>query len=435
MKTFPTIVLGIFLTLALIGMVTFATFSATNSQDVGAVTIWGSVPVNLVEELLTNVRGRRDDFNKVKYIEVRADTLDAQLVEAIAAGQGPDLVVFPASSLVKDSDKLMPIPFDSYPRRDFLDTFIDGASVYISDEGVLGIPFVIDPMVMYYNKALFADGAVARSPRTWDEVIAVVPSLTKKTSSGTVTQAAVALGEWDNVRYAKDILVTMMTQLGTPVIGVSDVVSGATRSLGYRSLLLQTIDGISPADSAVRLYTGFSDPAKPAYSWNRSQKESRTAFVAGELAIYLGYASELTELREINPNLNYDVAPIPMMRGGGSQGHARILALSVPRGSHNPNGAILAAYELSGATAQAELVSLTHMPSPRRDIDPSSTENSYAPVFRAAALKSFAFLDPDPASTDPLFGRMVENIASGKYRVSESLRALDEELTRVLKMK
>ncbi|MEN9390372.1 MAG: hypothetical protein RLZZ283_472, partial [Candidatus Parcubacteria bacterium] len=56
-------------------------------------------------------------------------------------------------------------------------------------------------------------------------------------------------------------------------------------------------------------------------------------------------------------------------------------------------------------------------------------------VFRAATLKSFAFLDPDPAATDSLFGRMVENIASGKYRVSESLRALDEELTRVLKNK
>src|SRR5690606_38217983 len=67
-------------------------------------------------------------------------------------------------------------------------------------------------------------------------------------------------------------------------------------------------------ESALRFYTNFSNPSQESYSWNAALRNSRDAFLAGELAIYFGYASEIQGLRQQNPNLNFDAALMPQTR-------------------------------------------------------------------------------------------------------------------------
>jgi len=427
MKPFQAVVLGIFVSMALLGVFVFATFTASRTDAIGSVTIWGSLPQDSFDDLFTKIRGKRDDFNAVSYKQVPAENLIPQLVAAIAAGKGPDLVLFPASSIVKDGDKLQPITYSDIPRRDFQDTFVEAGEAFLTDEGVLGLPFYIDPMVMYWNRTLFSNAAIARPPKYWDELVTMAPQLTKKNPNGSLTTSAVAMGEWGNVAHAKGILITLMKQLGISVVQLGPN--------GYRSALTASNDnGVLVADSVLRYYADFSNPVKPAYSWNRSQRQSRDAFLAGTLAMYMGPASELIGIREANPNLNFDVAPLPVARGGSEGVYADVLALAVPRGAPNPNGAATVAVELTSADNSTFFATQSRMPSTRRDVELNADADQYLSVFRSSALRSFVFLDPNPTQSDSVFSRMIDNISSGRLGVSESIRAADDELQQLLKV-
>ncbi len=87
-----------------------------------------------------------------------------ELVAALASGQGPALVIMPHDLLVSQGDKLTPIPFSIVSERAFLDTYLDGASVFLSNNGILALPILVDPVVMYWNKDLFASAGI---PTPW----------------------------------------------------------------------------------------------------------------------------------------------------------------------------------------------------------------------------------------------------------------------------
>jgi ABC-type glycerol-3-phosphate transport system substrate-binding protein len=422
MRSFHAVVLFIFVGMALFGVFIFATFSAGTREAIGTVEIWGALPRESVEKVLQHVRDQREDFSDVVYRPYTEDELVPAVVEAIAAGRGPDLVFFPGDAMVKDGDKLAPISFDVISRREFQDTFVEAGEVFLTPDGIAALPVVIDPMVMYWNRTLFANAAIPNPPRTWDDVAAVAPRLTERTQNGSVTIAAVPLGQWDNVAHAKGVLVTLIHQLGNPVVEQRE--DGTYTA----SLFDAKKDGVTPAVSAVRYYADFADPVKPMYSWNRSQKNSRDAFLAGTLAMYFAPASELLGLRAANPNLNYDVAPLPTARLGGKEVAADVVGVAIARGAPNPRGAYLVATVLASPEQQLVFATELELPSPRRDVEVSDTSDPYRTVFRASALRSFTFLDPDPPATNAIFSRMIENIASGRSALSDAVRDAHDEL-------
>jgi multiple sugar transport system substrate-binding protein len=429
MKSFSAIVLVVFVLLALFGIFIFATFTTSSQDAIGAVEMWGSLPQTAIDGVVGHVRDQREDFGDVTYRLIPEDELVPALVEAIAAGRGPDLVFFPASAMVKDGEKLAPISYDSITRREFQDAFVEAGEVFLQSDGIVALPVMIDPLVMYWNRTLFSNAGIANPPRFWDDLATIAPKLTQRTPNGSITVSAVPLGQWDNVAHAKAVLVSLMRQLGTPIVKPSD------RGVGYDGDLFFTKpDGVTPAVSAVRYFADFADPVKPMYSWNRSQKLSRNAFLAGNLALYFAPASELLELRAANPNLNYDVAPLPSARSGGKDVYADVVGIGIPRGAKNPTGALTVA-TIFAAPEQQEIIATTlDLPSPRRDVEVDATKDAYRAVFRASALRSFSFLDPDPDATNAIFSRMIENLSSGRTSLSEAVRDANDELQELLRV-
>jgi ABC-type glycerol-3-phosphate transport system substrate-binding protein len=427
MKPFHATLLGIFVALAIGSVAILAGFTNEGEQSVGAVVIWGSLPDSVVQGQLDEVRYLRNDFSDVSYVRVSIERFMPALIEAIAANRGPDLVVFPASFLVLHGDKLQDIPYSTMSQRTFKDTFIEGGEIFLGDTSFKGFPFVVDPLVLYWNRTIFTAAGVANPPKYWDEVASLAIKLTKADKNGTLIQSAIALGSWDNVSNAKGIILSILRELGDRVV----VRQGAGFANAFGSLAQNSV---SPAVSAFRFYTEFANPAKPAYSWNRSQPSSHDAFLAGRLALYVGRASELYQLREANPNLNFDIAPLPEARGAGKFTESDLYALAIPRGSKNPSGALFAAEALSGAPAQKVLAQKSRIPSVRRDLLVVSPDDPYSEIFRTAALSAFAFLDPDPAKTEALFQRAVENISSGKLEISEAVAGAGQELKAILKV-
>ncbi|MEN9622242.1 MAG: hypothetical protein RLZZ67_676, partial [Candidatus Parcubacteria bacterium] len=292
---------------------------------------------------------------------------------------------------------------------------------------VIGFPFSVDPLVMYWNRDIFTDAGSSLPPTTWTEFFTLAPKITRKDDKGNIVQSLVAFGETRNVTHAKNMISLLAIQAGTPI--VTRDVQGQ-----FVSVLETSKGGLVPAEQALSYYTEFSNPNKASYSWNRSLPNDKNAFVAGKLAVYFGSASELASIRAANPNLNFDVAAIPQAGVGSKKAvFGTMNAIAILKSSKNPASAFIAATNLSGATLQAIWLDQSGFPPVRRDMFSKMPGDAYKSVFYQSALISTAWLDPNRDASNEVFTRLVDNVTSGKLRISESVRAASLELNNLIR--
>ena len=129
--------------------------------------------------------------------------------------------------------------------------------------------------------------------------------------------------------------------------------------------------------------------------------------------------------------LDLDRVAHDVMAPGGSA-YAEVVALSIPRGAANPNGAFTVAGALTSQAPQAALSGILGTPSVRRDTAPGNGADPYATVFRNASLSAFSFFDPDPSASDAIFQKMVENVTSGRFQVSQATQSANQDLSALL---
>ena len=424
MSTFKIVVLGIFGFFLLVAVLIFSGLvpglNIGSKEPEAQVVLWGTIPAG-------NISGLIEDFNRqykplvLIYIEKNKNTFDRELVEALASGVGPDVIMLPQSLIYRHADKVYPISYETFPERDFRNTFVEEAELYLTSQGTLALPLTIDPMVMYFNRDILSKAGIALPPQTWEEVLSMTPRLVLKDAAGNITQSAVAFGEFKNVIYAKDIIALLTMQAGSPIV--------ARTETGYRSVFGDSLGfSLKPADEAVRYFTDFSNPVQPIYSWNKGKPSSRDAFISGTLAFYFGYASELFGIQSNNPHLNFDVAPVPQVKGSrASITLGNISGLSITKASRNPTAAFRVASLLSGQALSLSFAQKTYLPPPRRDILSGRPSNAYMSVFFTSALMSRGFIDPSPDQTSAIFGDMVENVVSGRLRVGEAVMNANSE--------
>ncbi len=391
------------------------------SNSGGTVVLWGTIPDSSMSGLL-------DEFNRqnkptvLAYVEKDPDTLDRDLVETLASGSGPDLIMLPRELIYRHADKLYPIPYATLSKRDFLNTFVQEGELYLTDAGALALPFRIDPMVMYFNRDILSNAGISLPPQTWEEILAIAPKLVTKDSSGNITQSAVSFGEYGNVTHAKDIIALLAIQAGNPI--VTPVQGGFKSSFGETSNL-----SLRSTDEAIRYYTGFSNPVQPQYSWNKSLPNSRNAFLSGALAFYFGYASELYGLRNSNPHLNFDVGRVPQAKGAPAvMTIGRIDGLAILKASQSPELAYQVATLMTGSDFALKLAKQIFLPPPRRDLLSAKPSDAYMNIFYASALISRGWVDPSSSDTSAIFRELIENVVSGRLRVNEAVTNADGEI-------
>lgn len=423
---FQIILSAVFGVSALVGLFIFANFQGFGgSRDqVGSVVIWGTLPTETMEKGLQELTDLNKDYGKIAYVERSPATFSSDLANALASGVGPDLIIISQEMLQSERAKLSLIPFSSIPQRTFLDSFLPIFEVYLTPTGTYGIPFVADPLVLYYNRPMLASAGVVSAPTTWEAVTGLAPAITKRTDAGAVTRSLIALGEYGNVRNARAILSTLLLQAGSPITRVTEQ--------GVRSTLADESGtyGTTPAQSAVNFYAQFADPAKTTYSWNRSLPDSRTMFTTGDLALYPGFASERAFLSEANPNLDFDMAPIPApgtLENRVTYGLA--YAFAFPKAAGNAAGAYLAALALADVDISNSVAQEVGMAPARRSLLRAPSDEKYSQIFYQEALISRGWLSPAPLTTDGIFSAMIGDITTGKRSVEQAVNVASQALT------
>lgn len=424
MRPFQIIFLAVFGLLAFVGLFMFSMYKGnTPGAVIGSVTIWGTVSGDGMGSGLRDLVTRHKEYGNVKYVQKNAATFDADLAEAIAAGQGPDLILISQEQLLAHTNKIETIPYETISERTFLDSYVPLFELYLNDRGTYGIPLAVDPLVLYYNQPMLETVGVAQAPRTWEAVTGLSALLTKKTADQTVTKSLIALGEYENVTNARAIVSLLLLQSGTKI--TAPTASGMGAALAGRGGSF----GMSPAESALNFYSQFANPTKTVYSWNRAMPQSRQAFLAGDVALYLGFASELSTLRAGNPNLDFDMAAMPQPQTAELRmTYGLGYAFAVPKAAKNKSGAVKAALKIAGKdTAPAFARYLGMAPALRGSLK-AGPNDLFAPIFYPEALVAKGWLSPAPSATDAIFGTMIRDVNTGRRSAGDALRIADQSL-------
>jgi multiple sugar transport system substrate-binding protein len=427
MTNFQIIVTGLFAFFLLLGVGVFAAFGGLRGNaSTGPVTIWGTVDSALMNNLITTLRNGNSTLADVTYVQKNPATYDSDLLNAMASGSGPDLFLVSQDNLYSFSNKITTIPYSDVSQAEFTNSFIDEGQLFLTQSGELALPFSIDPLVMYWNRSLYATAGVAEPPQYWNDFLTLAPKITSLDASSNVGQAAVALGTWQNITNAKAILSALFMQAG-------DTITAQNSAGQVVSVFGQTPANApaNPAESALRFYTEFANPSKTSYSWNDSLAQSSDAFVNGNLATYFGFASEYSTIAARNPNLSFGVGVLPQLQGNSTHStFGQLTGLAISRTSTNARGALAVAEALTSQQAISLLTPALGLPPVRRDVSVDTSNNAPMQVFVESSLIANAWLDPTSAQTDTVFQNMIEQVLSGAQQpagaVAEGAQALTQ---------
>jgi len=412
---FKVIITVIFVGLAIIGVFVFSGAIPIGSNKnknapTGSVVVWGTIKTDLIQNALNTFNDKNKTF-VTRYVQKYPETFDRDLLEALASSKGPDLFFLPNDLAYNYSNKLFLIPYTSYPVANFKSSFAGAGEVFMTSKGILAFPIAIDPLMMYYNRNILDSNNVVFPPAYWEELAILAPKMTKKDDSKKISQSTTALGQFVNVKNAKDILTSLFMQGGSSIV---------KEEKGFFASNLSII-GLG---NMLSFYTDFSNPLKDTYSWNRSLPNSQDAFASDDVGFYFGFASELETLINKNPNLNLEVAPIPQIKNINSKATtAKVLGIAVSSASKNLNTALSAASLMANGDFAAYLANVLKVAPARRDLLANiKPTDAFFPDFYASALFAKSWLDPEPNDSNDVFQAMIDGVLSNNKDPESAVR-------------
>lgn len=422
LRPFELALVIIFIVLALLALAVLAGYNRSPSGPdegvivIGPVQIWGTMPGDGFSAVIEEYRDLYDTYEDVTYRYVAPDQFEDVLLNALADGAGPDMVLMPHEELVDMRRRILAYTYEQFPARDIRDRYIEGAQIFALSDGLYALPIAVDPIVLYWNRDMLATEGFLAPPRTWEELVNVqFPKLIRRDFNRTIERGVVAMGVYGNVRNAFGVVSLLLIQGGS---------AGVSESAGrYDIALQQSVSGASnPLRTVAEFYTRFSQPANTLYSWNRSFSEDRAAFVGEDLAFYFGYASEARQIERLNPNLNFDIAEVP--QGAVAtvrRTYGTFYGLSLLRTSDNPGGASVVMAQLSSPEVADQIAIASGLAPVTRQTVAAGSNDTYGRVAFQSAAISYGWLNPDPQATDQIFTTMMQDINENRRSVDQSV--------------
>lgn len=430
LRPFELALVVIFLVLAIAALIILARYERQPTtkdgelQAIGIVRIWGTIPGEGITELLKDLEEDNDAYRNVSYSYIHEDEFDNRLLRALADGVGPDLVILSHEKLVDMRRRIEPIPYTAFPQVDIRNIYLDGAQVFAMSDGLYGFPIAVDPLMMYWNRDIYATEGFLEPARTWESFVnSYFPKIVKRDFDRTVNRAVVAMGEYGNVRNAFGVISTLLLQAGS---------QGVIEGTDNRYLIkLQTSigGGNDPLRIAADFYTRFSQPSNTLYSWNRAFSEDRNEFLGEDLATYFGYASEGRVIERMNPNLNFDVAEVPQgVNASVRRTYGKFYTLAVLRTSSNKVGANAVMVNLGGQAISQEIAVRSDMvPVYKTSVSVGSNDTFGRAAFLSAPI-TYGWLNPNMNETDEIFQTMTQDINENRRSLGEAVNDVSGRL-------
>ncbi|MBI2674211.1 MAG: extracellular solute-binding protein [Candidatus Yanofskybacteria bacterium] len=362
----------------------------------------------------------------VVYRQFSFEDYEREIVNALAAGTGPDIWMIHHTWLPKHIDKLAPLPANikglDQPLmtfKNFQDQFVEVAVNDLTVGGqIYAVPLYVDTLALYYNRDLFNNAGITTPPKNWDEFNSMVEQLTKFDVSGNIAQAGAAIGTSDNINRSTDVLMALMLQSGVKMTDVDNLSAMFSRS----------VNNTPVGEVALRYYTDFANPNVRTYTWNNAQHYSVDAFTEGRVAMTFNYSHQAEILNQKAARLNYAIAPMPQISENDIKNYANYWAVAVSKNSLVSNEAWRFAAYLASRDGASGYLAETMRPSARRDIIDIQKNDLRLGVFANQALTAKSWYQVDNAAIESIFAEMIDNVNFGRLSVREALRNAEAEV-------
>lgn len=286
-KLFP-IAIGvvILIVLLLIGSSIYSSIVKKNAPI--TLTYWGLwEPTSVMQAVIADYQAEHPKI-KINYSMQSPKNYRTRLQSAISGGTAPDIARIHNTWLPMLQKSLSPAPEDLIP--------VSSLSAYypvVQKNAVLGgkvyaLPLMVDGLALFYNEDMLKELG-ASPPADWNTLRKLAFDLTKvNPETKVIERAGAALGTTGNVEHWSDILGLLILQnSGDP---------GKPSSTAVQD--------------ALTFFTIFSTQDK---SWDASQPNSVYAFATGTVAMILAPSWQVAEIKTINPNLKFGIAPAPTL--------------------------------------------------------------------------------------------------------------------------
>lgn len=216
-----------------------------------------------------------------------------RLITRSSNGNGPDVFRFHNTWIPELPNLLLPLPTSIISKEEFTKNYYPVAkSDLIKNGAIYGIPLQIDTLNLYINTELFRSAGL-KPPTNWIEFTDYSRQLTVKDENNNIKTAGAAMGTYGNVNHAPSIISMLFVQNG---VDLKDIATSSEN-----------------ASDALRFYSSFALPG--ANVWDDTLGSSVEMFASGSLAMYFGYSWDFFIIKSINPNLSFNIYPVPSLPG------------------------------------------------------------------------------------------------------------------------
>ncbi|MFH0912286.1 MAG: extracellular solute-binding protein [Patescibacteria group bacterium] len=339
------------------------------------------------------------------------------IIKQIADGEGPDMFMIHNDWLPYQINQISPLPssimtLDSYKQK-YPEVVVDD---FVANSKIYAVPYYIDNLMLFYNTDLFSDARVPREktpPKTWSDLVDIVPALTKYDANHNIVQSAITLGTDDQwiPRFA-EILATLIMQYG-------GTMTTTDHTKATFDLPVNAATPYYPGENALKFYTDFANPSSPLYTYSDATDPSGKAkfpgdiqaFMEGKSAMLIGYSYQVNNIKKYSGGaVHFATAKLPQWRPEEPVVVANYWGETVSKNCKYPNVAWdFINYVSLKSNVRSYLNNTGHVPATKELTETYLNKSYLAPI--ASQIKfSKSWYRSNTAEVEKIFANMVNNV-------------------------
>jgi multiple sugar transport system substrate-binding protein len=420
------IILGAVFFIIVLAVVIFIGGRRSGTAQKFTLTVWGFDKSDAMQSIIEGYKKMRPNAT-VNYVQVPEAGYDDLLLNALAAGTGPDVFPIGNRDLPKQKDKLLAADPSQMPLVKFRNLFPQVAEDdFVSDGKIYALPLYIDTLALIYNRDIFDQAAIVSPPSDWTAFQKIVPSLRVLNPQGQIVRAAAAIGGSEStVDSATDLLELLMMQNGAQM---TDAGHSYATFAGSAS-------GETPGLAAFKFYLSFANAGLPYYTWNENENFSLDNFAGGGVAMIFDYYSSISQIKAKSPFLNFGIAPMIQPAGSSFRlDYAKYTGLAVSKQSQNPTWAwdyIL--YLASMPDVSSSYLQAAGRPPALRSLIDATLNDPNLGVFARQALTARSWYQADSQKINDIMNSAVKSALTGVASPATALAQAQDRITQLMR--
>jgi len=401
----------------------------TSDLGTGELVYWGLWEPSAVMQPLIDEYESAHDGITILYSQQTYTNYESRLYTRLqqsttSSEPAPDIFRIHNTWIPKYYKYLYALPSTIMTKEKYATTFYPTATADLTakDGNIYAMPLEIDGLVIFYNKQLLATAGVTTPPTDWDSFVELAQKLTKKSSTGKITQAGLAMGTSKNVSHAAEIFSFLMLEQGIDIIDETKT-----------TVTLNT----TKVEDVMDTYTSFAKGTTA--TWDSSLGTDMNMFFQGKLAMLIAPSWRAFEIVQSAPTIEFGTATLPQLSANqDSIYYSTYWAEAVSKNSSNPKAAwdfvaFLAQKEQQKAMySNAAKIRAFGEPYSLVELNSELSTNSYTSAVAASAAKMTSWQMGDESFVKATLNEAITSIVEDGEDTQTALKTAETAINNQL---